>query len=116
MRTSRGRRAVRCVAGALALVGALSSLACGAAAQNYYQTAVAKQEDCCARLSDPAAATACREGILRVDNPAAEASSVNQETYRCVDRYFSCDAATGHATQPSAQSQLDCISDLGMSS
>ena len=115
MKTTGDRRAVRCIAGLSALFGVLSGLACGGAATNYYQTAVVKQEDCCGRLVDPAAVTACREGIPRADNPAAETSPVNQDTFQCVDRYFTCDPATGRATQPSAQAQLDCITDLGSS-
>lgn len=115
MKTKGERRLVRSVAGVAVLLGVLAVAACGAAASNYYQTAIAKQEDCCDRLGDPAAVTACRQGIPRVDNPAAESSSVNQDTFQCVDRYFTCDAATGRATQPSAQAQLDCITDLGSS-
>jgi hypothetical protein len=115
MKTTVDRRSVRWAAAVLALLGALAGPACGGAATNYYQTAVTKQEDCCGRLVDPAAVTACREGIPRVDNPAAETSSVNQDTFRCVNEYFTCDPSTGRATQPSAQAQLDCITDLGSS-
>jgi len=63
----------------------------GAAATNDYRTAVAKQEQCCDRLGDPA----------------------TQETFQCVDRYFQCDGASGRATEQSAQAQLDCLNDLG---
>jgi hypothetical protein len=115
MRTKGERRLVRSAVGVTVLLGVLAGAACGAASQNYYQTSIAKQEDCCDGLGDPAAVSACRQGIPRVDNPAAETSSVNQDTFQCVDRYFTCDAATGHATQPSAQAQLDCITDLGSS-
>ena len=115
MRTNGDRCVAWSLAGAALLLAVLAGLACGAASANYYQTAMAKQESCCDQLADPAAATACREGIPRVDNPAAETSSVNQDTFQCVDRHFTCDPATGRATQPSAQAQLDCITDLGSS-
>ncbi|MBI5500907.1 MAG: hypothetical protein HY907_11745 [Deltaproteobacteria bacterium] len=102
------------VAGGLALAAAIVAAAgCGGAAQNAYRSAMAKQEQCCDGLADSSAASACRDAIPRVDNPAAESSDVNQDTFGCIDRHFQCDAATGRATQPSAQAQLDCITDLG---
>ena len=102
------------VVGGVALCGlATGTIGCRGAAQKAYSSATATQEQCCDRLADPSAATACRDTIPRVDNPAAETSDVNQETFGCVERYFECDASTGRATQPSAQAQLDCITDLG---
>lgn len=86
-------------------------VACGAA-PNYYKRSIAKQETCCNRLADPGARTACGGDIKRADSDAVAASSTNQETFACVDRYFVCDPATGHETQESAQAQLDCLNEL----
>lgn len=97
---------------AVAVLG-LGALACGGAAANYYTSAIEKQESCCDRLADAAEREACRAQIRRVDNEAAANTDVNQETFRCVDRYFDCDPATGRATRDSAQAQLDCLNDLG---
>ena len=109
--SSSRRRSV--IGGVVIWACALAAIGCGGAAQNAYRAAMAKQEQCCDRLADSSAATACRDAIPRVDSPAAETSDVNQETFGCVERHFECDASTGRATQPSAQAQLDCITDLG---
>lgn len=111
MRSSGGRMSV--MGGWVLAAAFVGAAGCGGAAVNAYQSAMARQEQCCDRLADPSSATACRDAIPRVDSPAAETSDVNQDTFGCVDRYFECDASTGRATQPSAQAQLDCITDLG---
>jgi hypothetical protein len=86
---------------------------CGAAAPNYYRSAVARQEQCCGGLADPAAKEACLAQVLRVDDESVELSPVNQETFQCVDRHFRCEPTTGRATPESSQAQLDCLNDLG---
>jgi hypothetical protein len=94
---------VLCAAGALMLV------ACATTATNHYRPAIASQEQCCDKLTDPNARNTCRGEIPRTQD---EASPINQETFQCVQRHFICDAATGRATRESAQSQLDCLNDL----
>jgi hypothetical protein len=86
--------------------------ACGAAAPNYYKRSITKQESCCAKLADPGARQQCETDIRRADSEAVAQSQTNQETYRCVDRYFVCDTSTGKETRESAQAQLDCLNDL----
>jgi hypothetical protein len=113
MSTRRGRGTVGALVVVAVALAAVAALGCGAAATNYYRTAVAKQEQCCDGLADAAAREACRAQILRVDSESAESTDVNQQTFECVDRHFRCDAATGRATQDSAQNQLDCLNDLG---
>jgi hypothetical protein len=92
---------------ALSLVAAAS--ACATTATNHYRPAVANQEACCHRLGDPNAQHACLADIPRTQD---EASSINQETFQCVERFFACDPMTGRATRDSAQQQLDCLNDL----
>ena len=92
MRSSIRRGTV--VGGVAIWVLAAGAIGCGGAAQNAYRSAMAKQEQCCDRLADSSAATACRDTIPRVDTPAAETSDVNQETFGCVS-LFECDASTG---------------------
>ncbi|NMC72559.1 MAG: hypothetical protein GYA57_21220 [Myxococcales bacterium] len=106
-------RTVRATAWAAAAILGLAALDCGGAATNYYTSAVTRQEECCDRLADAAARESCRAQIRRVDSEAAANTDVNQQTFRCVDRYFECDPATGRATRDSAQAQLDCLNDLG---
>ena len=67
------------------------------------------QEQCCNRLADPNAQHACLADIPRTQD---ETSPINQETFQCVEKHFSCDPATGRATRDSAQQQLDCLNDL----
>ena len=87
-------------------------LAGACASPNYYRRAVSKEETCCDKLADPAARDACKAKIRRVDTPAAETASTNQETFQCVDRNFTCDPSTGGPTKESAQAQFDCINQL----
>ena len=91
---------------------AVAAVGCGGAATNYYTSAVTRQEQCCDGLADSAARDECRAGIRRVDTETAANTEFNQQTFRCVERYFRCDAATGRATRESAQDQLDCLNDL----
>jgi hypothetical protein len=95
----------------LIVVFAAALLACGST-PNYYRRATAKQEQCCNRVGDPAAKSACLGEVPRLESVAAETTPTNQETFRCVDRHFACDASTGRATRESAQGQLDCLNDL----
>jgi hypothetical protein len=91
---------------------ALSLLAAGACATsdaNHVRPAVVSQEQCCHKLTDTNAQHACLADIPRTQD---ESSPINQETFQCVERHFSCDAATGRATRDSAQQQLDCLNDL----
>jgi hypothetical protein len=93
------------------LAGAL--LACGGGQRtNHYRGSVTKAESCCEGLADPSARDACLADIPRVDSAAAETAPTNQETFRCVNRYFICDSSTGRATRESAQAQLDCLNSL----
>jgi len=89
-----------------------TGLGCATTGTNYYRAAASKQEACCNSLADAAARNACLKEIPRISSTAAETSTINSETFQCVERHFECNAATGRATKDSAQSQLDCIQDL----
>lgn len=69
------------------------------------------QEECCEHLDGPAR-DECMQKIVRVSDPEVAKTSVNQQQYACVVDHFVCDPAKGHATQASAQAQMDCIQDL----
>lgn len=88
--------------------------ACGGGSRrtDTYAAATDEQTRCCEHLAG-APRDQCLAEIVRVDDPAAARTSENQRTYACVERHFTCDPATGHATADSNQRQLDCISDLG---
>jgi hypothetical protein len=88
-------------------VGAVG--ACATTDTNHYKPALVSQEQCCNRLADANAKQACLADIPRTQD---EASNINQETFQCVEKHFSCDPATGRATRDSAQQQLDCLNDL----
>lgn len=75
-----------------------------------YAAATSAQEKCCEHLA--AGREDCLREIVRVNDAAVAGSEANQDTYACVQEHFACDPATGRATQPSAQAQLDCIQDL----
>ncbi|MFT3692274.1 MAG: hypothetical protein QM831_03980 [Kofleriaceae bacterium] len=75
-----------------------------------YAKATSAQEACCEHAGPNR--DSCLKEIVRVEDSAKE-SAANQATYACVVDHFSCDASTGHATQASAQAQLDCVQDLG---
>ena len=83
--------------------------ACATTDTNHYRPALANQESCCHRLTDPNTQRACLAEIPRTPD---ETSPINQETFQCVEKYFACDAQTGRATRDSAQQQLDCLNDL----
>ena len=92
---------------ALSLVGIAACATTDTA--NHYRPALASQEQCCQRLPDPNAQRACLADIPRTQD---ETSTINQETFQCVERHFACDPQTGKATRDSAQQQLDCLNDL----
>ncbi|CAN5351329.1 hypothetical protein BH11MYX1_BH11MYX1_15660 [soil metagenome] len=96
----------------LAVLGALVS-ACGGGAKpkdaNTYARAASAQQECCEHAG--ANRDSCLKDIVQVEASVQE-SAQNQATYACVVEHFTCDPASGHATQPSAQAQLDCIQDL----
>jgi hypothetical protein len=83
--------------------------ACATGDVSHYKTAVANQDQCCNRLADASAKQACLADIPRTQD---ESSAINQETFQCVAKHFTCDPATGRATRDSAQQQLDCLNDL----
>jgi hypothetical protein len=76
-----------------------------------YARATDAERDCCEHLT-ATTRDACLSDIVRVDDAKVREHPANQSTYRCVTDNFSCDASTGHATQASAQAQLECIQDL----
>ncbi|HEY0251836.1 MAG TPA: hypothetical protein VGC41_09935 [Kofleriaceae bacterium] len=86
--------------------------ACGGGKQSSssdtYAKATSSQETCCEHAPNR---DGCLKEIVRVEAFAQKAPA-NQATYACVVDHFTCDPATGHATQPSAQAQIDCIQDL----
>ena len=70
------------------------------------------QEACCERAPGR---DACLQQIVRIDDKTVAGTPLNQSTFACVVDHFTCDPATGHATRPSAQAQLECIQDLQVS-
>jgi len=76
-----------------------------------YAQATSDEQTCCEHLSG-AGRDSCLSAIVRVTDPAVQGEPANQRTYACMAEHFTCDATTGHATQSSAQAQLDCIEDL----
>ncbi len=86
--------------------------ACGGGSKkpdNAYAKATSAQQECCEHAGTNR--DSCLRQIVRVED-FAQQSSANQATYACVVDHFTCDPSTGHATQPSAQAQIDCIQDL----
>lgn len=75
-----------------------------------YARGTEAQAACCEHLTGGARDT-CLSEIVRVEDPAAAATSTNQATYACVVEHFVCDPNTGKPTQASAQAQYDCIED-----
>ncbi len=108
---NRERRATARIATvALALLFA----ACGGGGgkkNDTYARGTHVQEQCCENLDGPAR-DECLQKIVRVSDPEVAKTSVNQEQYACIVDHFVCDPAKGHATQASAQAQMDCIQDL----
>ncbi len=76
-----------------------------------YARATQAEEDCCESLTG-ATRDACLANVVRVADPEVQRAPANQDQYACVQEHFVCDPTTGHATQQSAQAQLDCIQDL----
>jgi len=90
----------------------LSVAACGGGSRrDTYAKGTQIQEQCCEHLQG-GARDQCLAGVTRVDDPGAAKTGTNQQTFACVVEHFVCDPQTGHATQPSAQEQYDCIADL----
>ena len=89
-------------------------LACGGGGgkkNDTYARGTHVQESCCENLTGPAR-DQCLQKIVRVSEPEVAKTSVNQAQYACIAEHFVCDPAKGHATQASAQAQMDCIQDL----
>jgi len=112
VRERRTTAARNTVARILRLWIALSLAACGGGRRgDTYAKATQAQEQCCEWLRG-ASRDDCLQKLVRVGDPAVAATSANQDQYACVTEHFVCDPMSGHATQPSAQAQLDCIQDL----
>lgn len=93
---------------------AILAAACGGGggkSKDTYARGTQVQEQCCENLSGPAR-DECLKKIVRVDDPEVARTPANQQQYACVVDNFVCDPAAGHATQASAQAQMDCIQDL----
>jgi hypothetical protein len=93
---------------------ALLFAACGGGAdhRDSYVHATQAEQSCCEHLAG-GARDQCLASLIKVDDPAVRSTSINEETFACVEDHFTCDASTGRATKESAQQQLDCIADLG---
>ncbi len=99
-------RILRCVA-------FLPLLACGGSPKtSHYEQAMSKQEACCQALADDQQRAACAQSIVRIDDASIEDSEVNEASFRCIEKNFVCNPATGQATQEASQAALDCITDL----
>jgi hypothetical protein len=86
--------------------------ACGGGPRgDTYARATDVEQQCCEHLAG-GTRDKCLAEIVRVDDAKVRDHPANQSTYRCVTDNFACDATTGHATQTSAQAQLECIQDL----
>jgi hypothetical protein len=91
---------------------AITLAACGGGHRgDTYARATQEQEQCCEQLSG-ATRDECLRKLVRVSDPEVARTSTNQDQYACVTEHFVCDPTSGHATQQSAQAQLDCIQDL----
>jgi hypothetical protein len=90
-------------------------VACGGSSnkKSHYERAMNKQESCCQGLQDDRKRSECMDSIVRINDQSAEDSEVNEATFRCVEKNFVCDRATGQSTQEGSQAALDCITDLG---
>ena len=110
-RTTPRRATLRFLGCAIALLAACGGGGGGKRRGDTYAAATSAQEACCEHLS-PGPREDCLRDIVRVNDEAVARSAANQDTYACVQEHFACDPGTGHATQPSAQAQLDCIQDL----
>jgi hypothetical protein len=89
-----------------------SLVACGGAPKHdSYAHGTNLEQQCCESLQGPAR-DKCLADLPKVEDKAVQGDAANQATYRCVAEHFTCDRATGHATQDSAQAQLECIQQL----
>jgi hypothetical protein len=89
-----------------------SLVACGGASKHdSYARGTNLEAQCCENLQGTARDT-CLGELPKVADKAVQSDAANQATYRCVAEHFTCDRATGHATQQSAQAQLECIQQL----
>ena len=98
---------------ALAALAALTS-GCGGGGKksgDTYARGTQVQEKCCEHLQG-GERDACLQKIVRVSDPEVAKTSANQSQYACIVEHFVCDPASGHATQASAQAQMDCLQDL----
>lgn len=116
LREQRATPQTTTVARTLRLLLAIGLAACGGSGgggqrSDTYARGTQVQEQCCENLKD-GARDECLKKIVRVNDPEVAKTSANQQQYACVVEHFACDPATGHATQASAQAQLDCIQDL----
>jgi hypothetical protein len=91
---------------------ALILAACGGGSKSdTYAKGTHVLEECCEHVQG-GGRDKCLAEIPRVEDQGAAKTATNQQTYACIVDHFTCDPATGHATQPSAQAQYDCIEDL----
>jgi hypothetical protein len=92
---------------------ALLAVGCGGGGKrkDTYARGTQVQEQCCEHLSGEAR-DQCLQKIVRVSDPEVARTDINQQQYACVVEHFVCDPARGHATQASAQAQMDCLQDL----
>jgi hypothetical protein len=92
----------------------LLAIGCGGGSSKPHDTyarGTEVQEQCCEHLQGPRR-DACLQQIVRVGDPDVAQTGINQAQYACVVEHFVCDPAQGHATQESAQAQMDCIQAL----
>lgn len=83
----------------------------GAKGGDTYARGTNLQQQCCEALQGEPR-TQCLSSIPKIEDKQVQSSEANQSTYQCVVEHFACDRATGHATQASAQAQLECIQAL----
>jgi hypothetical protein len=94
-------------------VALLPLFACGGPAKGKsYEKALSKQEKCCQALADAQARSTCQDSIIRIDDPEAKDTAVNEATFACVEEHFACDSSTGRATKEASQKAYDCIAAL----
>jgi hypothetical protein len=112
MREQRATPRSNTVARVLRIWIAITLAACGGGHRgDTYARATQEQEQCCEQLSGPTR-DECLQKLVRVSDPEVARTQTNQDQYACVQEHFVCDPTSGHATQQSAQAQLDCIQDL----
>jgi hypothetical protein len=92
----------------------LQLAACGGSSKkkSHYERAMNKQESCCQGIQDDRQRSECVDKIVRISDASVENSEVNEATFRCIEKNFVCDPASGNATQEASQAALDCITDI----